>query len=803
MPCLTTNRRAGYGDPALQQSTSEPRLPRGCGFQPQFSPRWNPLSLSLLTFTLTLTLLLLAPPALAQNQPGGFRPPPRLGYVYPAGAQQGTTVTLSLGGQNLTDAAALRLSGTGLTAKITGYHRPLNQKEINALREKIDELQKKRTAAQADAAAPAFTDADQKAIADARKKLSARQGRQANPALAETVTVELTVAADAPPGDRELRVRTGNGLSNPIVFQVGTLREYVAPVITAENPAAEGAARKAEPRAAVRQPPVAIKLPVLVNGQILPGEIDRYKFTARAGQHLTLITQARTLLPYLADAVPGWFQATLALYDSAGREVAYTDDFRFNPDPVLAYAIPADGEYTVEIKDSIYRGREDFIYRLALGELPFITGLYPLGCTPSPKNTFALTGWNLPSKQAVVDNTGRSPGRFEIYARNQGQLSNRAVFAVDAQADTAELEPNETTAHAQPLTLPAIVNGRIERADDADVFRVSGRAGDQIVAEILARRLQSPLDSTLRLTDATGKVVASNDDFDDKAAGLLAHQADSRLTATLPADGDYFLHVTDAQHQGSPAHAYRLRVGPPQPDFELRVAPSTVNVRAGGSQVITVFALRHDGFSGEIKLGFSDMPAGLSLSGARVPAGQDKIQLTLNASATAQDETHILNLGGVATIDGRSVTHMALPADDMMQAFLYRHLVPAKEFLADISGRTAPIRVTDRLPLKIPAGGTVTITLASLVPRRTEITHAELSDAPDGLTIQKAEQHGSQLDLVLACDAAKLKPGAEGNLILQGFSKRENPTAKDGKKTITVPLGPAPAIPYVITAAKP
>ena len=27
----------------------------------------------------------------------------------------------------------------------------------------------------------------------------------------------------------------------------------------------------------------------------------------------------------------------------------------------------------------IYRGREDFVYRIALGELPFITGIFPLG----------------------------------------------------------------------------------------------------------------------------------------------------------------------------------------------------------------------------------------------------------------------------------------------------------------------------------------------------------------------------------------------------------------------------------------
>ena len=46
---------------------------------------------------------------------------------------------------------------------------------------------------------------------------------------------------------------------------------------------------------------------------------------------------------------------------------------------MLYYEIPEDGEYVVEIKDSIYRGREDFVYRITLGELPFVTSIFPLG----------------------------------------------------------------------------------------------------------------------------------------------------------------------------------------------------------------------------------------------------------------------------------------------------------------------------------------------------------------------------------------------------------------------------------------
>ena len=38
-----------------------------------------------------------------------------------------------------------------------------------------------------------------------------------------------------------------------------------------------------------------------------------------------------------------------------------------------------DGRYTVQIRDALHRGREDFVYRLTLGEIPFVTSVFPLG----------------------------------------------------------------------------------------------------------------------------------------------------------------------------------------------------------------------------------------------------------------------------------------------------------------------------------------------------------------------------------------------------------------------------------------
>ena len=77
-----------------------------------------------------------------------------------------------------------------------------------------------------------------------------------------------------------------------------------------------------------------------------------------------------------------------------------------------------------------------------------------------------------------------------------------------------------------------------------------------------------------------------------RARGCNTHHADSWLTATLPADGTYYLHLADAQQKGGPEYAYRLRISRPRPDFAIRVAPASINARAGMSLPINIYAMR-------------------------------------------------------------------------------------------------------------------------------------------------------------------------------------------------------------------
>ena len=156
-------------------------------------------------------------------------------------------------------------------------------------------------------------------------------------------------------------------------------------------------------------------------------------------------------------------------------------------------------------------------------------------------------------------------------------------FALDTLPEIFEQEPNNTLANAQKVTLPIIINGRIDKPDDWDVFQFAGKSNDTVVAEVQARRLDSPLDSVIKLTDAAGKLLAFNDDHEDLGAGLNTHHADSYFMARLPADGTYYVHIGDTARHGGEEYGYRLRLSAPQPDFELRVVPSSLSLR-GKSQ---------------------------------------------------------------------------------------------------------------------------------------------------------------------------------------------------------------------------
>jgi len=775
---------------------------------------------------------------------------PQIGYLYPGGGQQGTVIQIVAGGQYLGGATDVYISGQGVHGSVVKYIKPLRNiqkeqrqliqmrmKEVRDMRlaelpgsggrtgpqqkastrktaDRPGQSEKKNDAKAEEVKMPDYPllyDLEDKSLRELAHISSVlffpRNKLQMNRQLAEMVLIEITIDPDAQPGSRELRLVTKTGLTNPMVFRVGLLPEV----------------RELEPnnRQAYQVPPNmmrirnlpkerALELPVQLNGQIMPGDVDRFRFRARKGQQLVIEAHARSLVPYLADAVPGWFQAVLALYDAGGKEVAFADDYRFNPDPVLFYKIPENGEYELEIRDSIYRGREDFVYRIAVSEQPFITQTFPLGGRVGVETVVSINGWNLAGTKLPLDTRRGGNNIRKTAYYDEKCFSNSVTYAVDTLPECNETESNNTPEQAQLIELPEIINGRIAESGDVDMFRFDGRAGDKIVAEVYGRRLNSPLDSLLRLTDSSGDVLEWNDDHVLKDShlhkdvmGLITHHADSYLLAELPKDGNYYVQLSDTQHHGGGAYGYRLRIAPAQGDFALRVTPSSISMRAGGTVPICVHALRKDGFDGGIDVVLKDAPAGFKLNGGRVPAGRDRVRLTLTVPAKASAKPFTLQLEGRASIGGYAIRRLAVAADDVMQAFLYRHLVPAQDFLVFVQKSrwgVPPVELAGSSPVRIPAGGSAKVRVKTARRANFKGVQLQLNEPPEGLTMHDVTIVPNGLAFQLKAEKDIMQSGFADNLIIEAF--RESVVkGKDGKPTGQKrrnSMGVFPAIPIEI-----
>lgn len=154
------------------------------------------------------------------------------------------------------------------------------------------------------------------------------------------------------------------------------------------------------------------------------------------------------------------------------------------------------------------------------------------------------------------------------------------------------------------------------------------------------------------------QLVYRNDD------GGPGYGKDSLLNFVAPADGDYMIHLRDLRGFQGEDFAYRLTAREARPDFRLAADPPNPNIPRGGRVVVTVDALRLDGFNGPIAITAHGLPEGVTATTETIAPGETSTTLTLSASETARLEAPaLLNLSGMASIDGKVVERRADPDD--------------------------------------------------------------------------------------------------------------------------------------------
>lgn len=219
--------------------------------------------------------------------------------------------------------------------------------------------------------------------------------------------------------------------------------------------------------------------------------------------------------------------------------------------------------------------------QLSFAQAPSISRLSPQAVGPGQTVDVTVTGGNLagatelwtsfgeraPLSPDVADN-GSNAGSvvFRVTAPAEGSLgihgvrvttpggvSSLKAFVVDDLPSIAEAGGNNSPETAQVVALPCAIDGQVDNLS-RDYFKFDVAAGQRVSFEVLARRLGSPLDSSLYLYRADGRELFYNDDVE----GL---SSDSQFAYTFEEAGTYVLEIRDIQYAGGGNHTYRLRIG--------------------------------------------------------------------------------------------------------------------------------------------------------------------------------------------------------------------------------------------------
>ncbi len=179
-----------------------------------------------------------------------------------------------------------------------------------------------------------------------------------------------------------------------------------------------------------------------------------------------------------------------------------------------------------------------------------------------------------PSRFRLTIPADAPPGLCDVWAVGESGLSTPRSFAIGNRAEQMEVEPNESA--AMPVPLDVVINGRLDKAGDADQFRFEAKQGQRVVVECSAERIDSRLRAVLELFDSTGRRLAVNRGY----FGI-----DPLIDFRVPADGSYVVKVQDLISSGSAEHYYRLDI-----DTGPRVAFSVPSViPRGKASCVTLY----------------------------------------------------------------------------------------------------------------------------------------------------------------------------------------------------------------------
>ncbi|MEQ2007360.1 MAG: hypothetical protein ABMA26_11230 [Limisphaerales bacterium] len=425
-------------------------------------------------------------------------------------------------------------------------------------------------------------------------------------------TYSVSIGADVPPGAHLVRFYNGDGAAEPRPFVVG-LRDEILEVELNDD------FRKAQRLA---------KSAVVVNGRLeKAGDVDSFAITAEPGKWIVAAVDCYALGSSVDPVVQ--------ILDERGVRVAFNHDTH-NLDALAAWQAERTGTYTVQVygfahppaADVSAKGSAAFVYRLTVTTGPFARLAFPAGVKRGTKSPVSLLGWNLDKAGATqaVDASHTQAADQQLFV-TAALTGDALVLDVGETNELAELEPNDTAATAQPVALPATLNGRIGKPGDVDRFAFTAKKNERFNWQVRAAALHSSLAARIRVEDTNGVSLVQQESGDG---------SDPKLGWNAPADGTFVVAITDMYGKGGWDHVYRIEHVASPPHFTATIPTHAFFVENGKTNEIKVTLARNEGFKEKLTLSVKGLPDGVTARPAAVPDKSGEVKVELIASADAK-----------------------------------------------------------------------------------------------------------------------------------------------------------------------
>ncbi len=429
----------------------------------------------------------------------------------------------------------------------------------------------------------------------------------------------VTIAQDCPPGVYEARVLSRLGISSSRVFSVGNL-----PEVTRDKPNT------------TLNTAFSLALDTICNAVMTNQAVDHYKFTAEQGQ--------RVIVDCAAGGIDSKLQPVVILANAQGGDLLVE-----RRGGSIDFQIPATGEYVVKVHDLTYKGGAPYFYRLALRTAP--------------------VGQSVPSL----------PGTRNV---------NAFSWPPPGLPELAALGEDETIAagQAQQITLPVDLSGRFYPAADVDTYEFTASKGEVWWVEVASERLGRTTDPAIivhhvaqengvekltevaELNDIPSPIKVSSNGYSYDGPPYNAGSTDILAKLEIKQDGLHRLEIYDlfGGTRTDPRNEYRLIIRKAAPDFALvgwalhmnlrngdrNALSKPIALRGGSTMAMEVLAIRRDGFNGEIQLEVEGLPAGVTATGIKIPAGETRGIVLITADSDAPRGMSLARLHGTAEIEG-------------------------------------------------------------------------------------------------------------------------------------------------------